>query len=226
MHNGRFLTRTPEKSAMIGKIFSLPEFALAMLLVSAALGHAPARDIDPNNPCIPGDGAGSIIRELPCCGPSVAQLMPPRGRESATGLEGGWRPLRTPNPRGGGESFAVSHTADLLRSDPEFAGMMLRCNNGEIDVVFVLVQPLPPRSRPQVTIDFEAKTVRFEATVVPPGASVRLPSEATALAAGVWQSARELSVVIESEGGKIKGVVPLEGLRAAYTMLAATCRSN
>jgi hypothetical protein len=213
---------------MIGKIFSPPEFALAMLLVSAPLGHAPARHMDHSHSSAPGDGAGSITRELPCCGGSVAQLMSPRGQESATSLEGGWRLLRTPDPRGGGrESIAVSHTADLLRSDPEFAGMMLRCSGSEIDVWFVLVEPLPPRSRPQVTIDFEAKTVRFEATVVPPGASIRLPSEATALAAGVWQSVRELSVVIETgEGGKIKGVVPLEGLRTAYTMLAAACKSS
>src|ERR1700720_3406302 len=165
--------------------------------------------MDHNHSCATGDGAGSSSRHLPSCGRSIAQLMPPRSQESATGLEGGWRLLRTPDARSGRETIAVSHTADLLRSDPEFAGMMLRCNGGAIDVVLVLVQPLPPRSRPQVTIDFEAKTVRFEATVVPPGASVRLPSEATALAAGVWQSARELSVVIETEGGKIKGIVPL-----------------
>jgi hypothetical protein len=135
--------------------------------------------------------------------------------------------VRTPDPRGSSDIIALSHTADLLRSDAEFAGMTLRCSSGTIDVLFVLVRPLPPRSHPQVTVNFETKTARFEATVVPPGASVRLPAEATALAGGVWQSVPELSVAIEDgEGGKINGLVPLEGLRKAYATLVATCAAN
>jgi hypothetical protein len=94
-------------------------------------------------------------------------------------VEDGWRLLRTPDPRGGRDSIAVSRTADLLRSDPEFAGMMLRWTGGEIELLFVLVRPLSPRSRPQVTLNFEGKSLRFEAAVVPlahrSGCRPRLP---------------------------------------------------
>jgi hypothetical protein len=175
--------------------------------------------------CVSGKRAPSVTRGLPCR--SLAQLMPPRSQEPGTSLEGGWRLLRTPDPRGGRESIAVSHAADLLRSDPEFAGMMLRCAGGEIELVFVLVRPLPPRSRPQVTLNFEGKSLRFEAAVVPPGASIRLPREAAALAGGAWHSVREVSVAIDDgAAGKINGVVLLEGLRTAYATLRAVCETN
>jgi hypothetical protein len=135
--------------------------------------------------------------------------------------------LRTANPRSGRESIAVSHAPDLLRSDPELAGMMLRCTAGDIELLFVLVQPLSPRTRPQVTLNFEGKSLRFEAAVVPPGTSIRLPPDAAALAGGVWQSTSELSLVIDDGATtKINGVVILQGLRSAYAALGAACATN
>jgi hypothetical protein len=104
--------------------------------------------------------------------------------------------------------------------------MMLRCTGGEIELLFVLVRPLSPRSRPQVTLNFEGKSLRFEAAVVPPGASIRLPPEAAALAGGAWHSVSELSVLIDDATSKINGVVLLQGLRSAYAALRAACESN
>ena len=208
---------------MFCKSFSLADAALAVLLAGAPLDHVPAQPED--QLCVSGKRAPSVTGGLPC--QSLAQLMPPRSQDPGTTLEGGWRLLRTPDPRGGRESIAVSHTADLLRSDPDFAGMMLRCAGGEIELVYVLVRPLPPRSRPQVTLNFEGKSLRFEATVVPPGASIRLPREAAALAGGAWHSLREVSVAIDDgAAGKINGVVLLEGLRTAYAALRAACEIN
>jgi hypothetical protein len=210
---------------MFCKSFSLGDVALAVLLASVPLDHAPARHVNEGQSCVSGHRAPSATRGLPCG--SLAQLTPPRSQEPATNLEGGWRLLRTPDPRGGRESIAVSRAADLLRSDPEFAGMMLRCTSGGIELVFVLVRPLPPRSRPQVTLNFEGKSLRFEAAVVPPGASIRLPPEAAALAGGAWHSVRELSVAIDDgAAAKINGVVVLEGLRTAYATLRAACEIN
>jgi hypothetical protein len=88
----------------------------------------------------------------------------------------------------------------------------------------VLVRPLSPRSRPQVTLNFEGKSLRFEAAV--PGASIRLPPEAAALAGGAWHSVSELSVLIDDATSKINGVVLLQGLRSAYAALRAACESN
>lgn len=208
------------------KTFLLAGFAAAVLLASAPLDDMPARHADRGLWCVPGSDPHWHARPLRC-GRYFAQLIPPRSQEPGTNLEGGWRLLRTPDPRGGRESIAVSHSADLLRSDSEFAGMMLRCIGGQIELVFVLVRPLPPRSRPQVALNFDGKSLRFEAAVVPPGASIRLPPEAAALAGGAWHSVRELSVAIEDgAAGKINGVVPLEGLRAAYAVLRAACEIN
>lgn len=207
-------------AAMFCNRSSLADVALAIPLVAKPFDHVSAEHAHEAR-----NWTSSATRGVPSG--SLAQLTSPRGQEPSTNLEGGWRLLRAPDPRGGRDSIAVSRTADLLRSDPEFAGMMLRCTGGEIELLFVLVQPLSPRSHPQVTLNFEGKSLRFEAVVVPPGASIRLPPEAAALASGAWHSVSELSVLIDDgAASKINGVVLLQGLRSAYAVLRAACESN
>ena len=201
-------------------------FGLALALLPPSVGIEPvlARHADGGASAVP-NRAPVLTRALPAG--SLAQLPPPRSQDSTTSLEAGWRLLRTADPRSGREIIAVSHAPDLLRSDPEFAGMMLRCTAGDIELLFVLVRPLSPRSRPQVTLNFEGKSLRFEAAVVPPGTSIRLPPDAAALAGGAWQSTSELSLVIDDGAtSKINGVVILQGLRSAYAALRAACATN
>ena len=202
-------------------------FGLALALLSPSAGTEPvlARHADGGSSAAPANRAPALTRALPAG--SLAQLPPPRSEDSTTNLEAGWRLLRAADPRSGRERVAVGHTPDLLRSDPAFAGMMLRCSGGEIELLFVLVRPLSPRSRPQVILNFEGKSLRFEATVVPPGTSIRLPPEAAALAGGAWLSMSELSVVIDDGATtKINGVVILQGLRSAYAALRTACATT
>jgi hypothetical protein len=207
------------QTASFCKGSALADVGVAGPLLTTSLHHLSAQPAHPAS-----DWTLSATRGLPCS--SLAQLTPPRSQEPSTNLEGGWRLLRTPDPRGGRDSIAVSRTAELLRSDPEFAGMMLRCTGGQIELLFVLVRPLSPRSHPQVTLNFEGKSLRFEATVVPPGASIRLPPEAAALASGAWHSVRELSVAVDDGAAKLNGVVDLQGLRSAYAALRAACDAS
>ena len=82
----------------------------------------------------------------------------------------------------------------MRRSDLDLAGMMLKCGEHGTEVVVVALAPFPPRARPEVTISALGKEWRFAVSIVPPGAELLLPAEASHLAAGPWQSAPELSV--------------------------------
>ena len=122
-------------------------------------------------------------------------------------------------------------TADVTKSDIDLAGLMLRCGESNIEVLVVLVRPLPPRARPKVTVTVGGRTTSFIASVVPPGAELLLPLEATALASGPWQAAPELSVEVGAVEGDdqptpIQGVVSLAGLGAALPRLQANCPSQ
>ncbi|WP_247477503.1 hypothetical protein [Bradyrhizobium sp. CW9] len=125
-----------------------------------------------------------------------------------------------------GESFAsISKTAETMQSDPEFAGLIVRCApKGKIDVLVALIRPFPPRSRPKVTIaSATGGTVTVEASMAAAGAAVLLPDEVSAFAAGKWQTTPSLSVVVKESDSEIKGVVALNGLREAYNSLQASC---
>jgi hypothetical protein len=134
-----------------------------------------------------------------------------------------WRLVRTPNPAGGRDAVSVMHTADVFRSDLDFAGLMLRCGDNTIEALLVLVRPFPRRAHPTVTVGVGPTRTEFTASVVPPGALVLLPPRAAALAAGPWQAMPELTIRIEDGEGPIRGVVPLTGLRRALHLLRSNC---
>jgi hypothetical protein len=136
---------------------------------------------------------------------------------------GKWKLLRTANPTGGADAVSVSHTADMRRSDLDLAGMMLKCGEHGTEVVVVALTPFPPRARPEVTISALGKEWRFAASIVPPGAELLLPAEASHLTAGPWQSAPELSVEVKSPEQSFAGVIPIDGLAAALATLTAAC---
>jgi len=136
----------------------------------------------------------------------------------------GWKVARVRGPAQGEDFSSIMKIADTSRSDPDFAGLMIRCApKGKIDVLAVLVRPFPPTSRPQVTITAAQNTQVFEGKMAAAGAAVQLPDEASALAGGIWQSLSSLSVTVKNADEEIKGVVALDGLRAAYGNLVSGC---
>ena len=119
----------------------------------------------------------------------------------------GWHLVRTANPRGGPDAVSISHTADISRSDLDLAGLMLRCGEKSVEVVIVVVTPLSPRARPDVTISADHKEWRFVAQAVSPGALL-LPAEATSLAG--WT----LAIGARARG---EGYLAGAGLRRGHT---------
>jgi hypothetical protein len=144
---------------------------------------------------------------------------------------GTWRLVRTPNPAGGPDAVSIMQTADTAKSDLDLAGLALRCQDGGVGVLVVLVGALSPRTHPEVVISAAGSTVDFVATVVPPGVSLLLPPAASELASGPWTAAAELTIRIESEQtdgapSLIRGVIPVAGLREAMPSLLANCPSQ
>jgi hypothetical protein len=144
---------------------------------------------------------------------------------------GAWRLVRTPNPAPGADTVSIMRTADIVKSDIDLAGLMLRCAKSNFEVIVVLVRPLPPRARPKVTLGTGGSSIDFTATVVPPGAEVLLPADASALASGPWQTAPELSVQIAAvDSGEppapVQGIIPLAGLGNAIPLLLSNCPSQ
>jgi hypothetical protein len=135
-----------------------------------------------------------------------------------------WRLLRTPDPRGGREAVSIIRTVDPLRSDPDIAGLMLRCGEkADVEVLVALLRPLSFRSHPLVKVTAGTNKFSYPAKVVAPGELVLLPEEAAALAMGPWQQMHELDVAIEDPELNSHAIIPLDGLPAGLVTLRASC---
>lgn len=136
----------------------------------------------------------------------------------------GWKFSRTQGARES-ESFAsITKTANTARSDPDFAGLIIRCApKGKIEVLIALIQPFPPRSRPQVTVTAGSFSQTFEASMAAAGAAVLLPEETGALVSTKWQAVPSLKITVRQETSEIKGMVDLGGLGVAYNSLITSC---
>jgi hypothetical protein len=143
---------------------------------------------------------------------------------SAASPLGNWHLVRTPGPEKGEEIVSIMHTADALDSDPEFAGLVIRCRPKlPLQIAFVLITPFPPRAHPKITVSTDHTSVHFKSDVIPPGSTLALPNEAEVLAKGPWRSTKKLTVDIEGDGAKMHGIVSLENLSAAMAHLQANC---
>lgn len=152
------------------------------------------------------------VMSAPLPGPQTSQSM------------GNWRLVRTRHPQGGKDAVSIMRAADFSTSDPDFAGLMLRCGDNDVEVLIAVINPYPLRSHPHVTVQDPASSHDFASTVPPPGALVLLPPEATTLARTTWLSAPQISAVIEyPDHAAIKGTVRLDGLEAAFGTLVANC---
>ena len=159
---------------------------------------------------------------LRCFESATAGQTQPRSATGAT-APGPWRLVRTPHPQGGRDAVSTIRTADLTRSDVNFAGVMLRCAERGVEVLVVLVEPLPPQTRPELTIVSGGKSTTLSGSVLPPGALVLLPAIAIDLVTGPWQAAGDISIEINEVQKPVRGAVSLSGLSAALAELMASC---
>jgi hypothetical protein len=169
----------------------------------------------------------TIAEPLPCT-PGAAQCLniTPNATPPSDYRPQSWHLVRTPNPRGGPDAVSVTHVADFSRSDPDLAGLTLRCADGGVESLIILITPLPPHAHPNVRIAAAESDLLLKADMVQPFTSVRLTPKATALLTGSWQMRAELDVRVENEGTKIEGVILLAGLPAALQSLLVECKSR
>lgn len=143
--------------------------------------------------------------------------------DAAENARSGWKLVRSSAPDGGLYA-SIMKTAELGRSDPDLAGLMVRCQSkGTIEILVAVVRPYPPRSGPQVTITAGRNIQTFEGKVIAGGAAIVLPQEASVLAGGAWQTATSLDLSVKENNSEIKGLIRIDGLRAAYDNLIQNC---
>src|ERR1700754_462184 len=77
----------------------------------------------------------------------LQDLVAPAGQDSgaAARSDNAWPLKRTPNPSGGPEAVSVVRTANTAKSDPDFAGLMIRCSAGNSgnQILLVTIRPFP-----------------------------------------------------------------------------------
>jgi hypothetical protein len=136
-------------------------------------------------------------------------------RPQQQGVQDRWHLVRTRNPAGGSDMIAIMRTADVSRSDIDFAGLMLRCGDVGPEMLIVLARPLPIGSHPK-----DIRTVAGTIGFVTP--------EATGFAAGLGQTQADIKIAVDNRDEKvsINGVVLLDGLAAAMIELRANCSAK
>jgi hypothetical protein len=138
-----------------------------------------------------------------------------------------WPLLRTHHPNGGADAISVLRTADTTRSDPDLAGLMIRCSDrGSVEFLLALIRPISPKTRKTVILFTESGRFSMEAEAIGSGAALLLPDVATALANGPWQSEKSLGVNIGDPEAETKGYIPLDGLSVALKNLKANCAAR
>jgi len=138
-------------------------------------------------------------------------------------LAGGWRLVRTANPRGGAEAVSVMHVSDTAKSDFGLAGLTLRCGGAGIETLLIVLEPLQSGSHPSVNLQAGTSQTQVEASAIQGGEALLLPQAVSNLAAGPWQTASELAVEIATKPAPIRGVVPISGLSRALQTLTQSC---
>jgi hypothetical protein len=141
----------------------------------------------------------------------------------STQLDGGWRLVKSRNPGGGADAVSVMHAVDSAKSDIGLAGLSFQCGRHGVEMVLILLEPLPRSGRPVVILSAGSKQTEFEASVLQTGEALLLPQTASTLAIGEWQSTPELSVQINIKPGPIRGAVPIAGLSNALRYLSQNC---
>jgi hypothetical protein len=158
----------------------------------------------------------------------LKNLLPePSPGSAASTAHDPWPLVRTPHPKGGPDFIAIVRTADTAQSDPDLAGLMIRCEEKPgLEVLLALVRPFPPRTKRDVVVTSGTTQSVLRAEASSTGTALVLPIEATAFTTGPWQGLKEWTVTIKDPETDIRGVIPLDGLVPAMAKLTASCLSR
>jgi hypothetical protein len=115
------------------------------------------------------------------------------------------------------------HTIDLMTSDADLAGLVIRCGPRAPEILISVITPFRPNAHPKIAIGAANSPVDLVADVISPGTLLLLPPAASALLSDRWQALPQLEVEISGEGRTLRGTVPIEGLAAALPTLSANC---
>jgi len=138
-----------------------------------------------------------------------------------------WPLIRTPRPNGGPDAVAIVRTADSTQSDPDLAGLMIRCQEKPgLEVLLALLRPFPPRSKKDVVVTLGSTESILHAETSTPGTALVLPLDATIFTIGPWRELKQLSVTIRDSESDVRGVIPLDGIAPALAKLLASCPSG
>jgi hypothetical protein len=158
---------------------------------------------------------------LNCLKNLIPGTSPDPGASSTLDL---WPLVRTPNPKGGPDAVAIMRMADTGQSDPDLAGLMIRCTEKSgLEVVLALVRPFPPLAKTDVVVNSGTTQSVLHAKASSIGTALILPVEATAFTIGPWRDLKELAVTIKHPETEIHGTIPLDGASPAIARLSASC---
>lgn len=200
-------------------------FALAGLLVVVPHLAAMAADSAEKNGFYPEFEKCRVLGDDQARLACLKNLLPKTTDEPARSTTSdSWPLVRTPHPRGGPDAVSIMHTADTTRSDPELAGLMIRCaEKPGLEAFLALLRPIPPRSRRDVVVTAGAAQVLLHAEVTSAGTALLLPVETSTFTTGPWRNAKEIAVTVKDLDGEIRGVIPIDGIGPAMARLAGNC---
>lgn len=154
-----------------------------------------------------------------CAMPGAAAGAP----EGEAEAQGGWHLVPADLGAAKKGSAAILHTADFERSDPRLAGLMLRCAPQGIEAVIVVVEPFPPHAQPKILMRTPEQSSHFTGSVIPTGAGIRLPGEATALVKSGGTKEQDVEIKVSESGAEMSGTIALSGLPKALEWLGREC---
>jgi hypothetical protein len=207
------------------RIETILRASIAPIVVTYLLGGIPSVLAEP-----PGIADGfakcKIIEDDRARLDCIKKLLASSPADPAAGdIQDRWPLVVTPPPPGGiHEAVSIMRTADTTRSDPDLAGLMIRCQEKPgLQVVLALVRPLPPLAQRDVVVNPTTTAAVIHSEVSPLGTGLVLPVEPTMFTTGQWRDLKELAVLIHDPEADIRGVIPLDGLAPAMAKLSARC---
>lgn len=149
---------------------------------------------------------------------------PGTATEVLTGVA--WRHVASPDPSGGAENEALLQSAEFERSDVGLVGLMMRCHQGRVEPVVILLDPLPPGTPARITWTMDGFARTFASSPIPTGAGLSVPLSDPEIATLGTTDAPTVEISVEQRGEQVRGAVSLAGLKEPLDALRQACAAK